>query len=160
MINFFPKDIPKATILLTIVSGPPGSGKTTSVKDKRNDDTLIIDFAEIKANVSGLPLYEAGDEYLEETINKRNEMLKSINDYKEAYFITNAAKYETRKYWADLLGAMQVKVYQAPPALCMKRIALDKTRGTRSLKFWEGLVNQWWSQHTIGPKELLIQFPR
>jgi len=147
-IDYFPIDIPAAKVPLTIISGPPGAGKTTSIKGKRTDGTLVIDFAEIKARVSGLPLYVAGDDYLEAAIAERNRMLKSINDYESAFFITNAPQYPIRKHWNDMLQPDTYNVLLTEADVCLDRIAKDPTRAVKSMEFWARLVNHWWDNYT------------
>ena len=154
-INWWPQDIEPSIIPLTLLSGPPGSGKSTSVV--RGDKVLVIDFADIKAKVSGLKLYEAGDMYLKDTIDERNRLLRklSTDEYDSAVFITNAPQYDTRKYWAEILQPSIRIIKAVDGATCMERISKDSTRETRSTEFWNDLVQSWWQKFNYGPGEII-----
>ncbi len=154
-INWWPQDINPSIIPLTIMCGPPGSGKSSSVKYSKSK--LVIDFADIKSSVSGMGLYEAGDDYLSETIEQRNILLRKLStyEYKSAVFITNAPLYSTRKYWADLLNPQNVIVKAVSKDVCLDRISKQASRHVRDAKFWDGLVSEWWVKFNYGPNETI-----
>lgn len=158
-----PNDLKKSIIPLTIICGPPGSGKSTYIENADREKTLVIDFAEIKSKVSSLKLYEAGDSWVDAALKERHRMLGLLSiqtQYMDAVFITLAPQRCVRIEWAERLGADKVIVLETDPFVCMDRIMKSNQRKVHTALFWETLVNDWWGGYVRDDNDIVIQCSR
>lgn len=65
-------------IPLLIVCGPPAAGKTAWARKQLAANGLLLDLDQIMAELSGLPLYEAGREWLNPAVRRRNRLLAQL----------------------------------------------------------------------------------
>lgn len=150
----------KSIIPLTIICGPPGAGKSTLINNKNRDETLVIDFAEIKSRVSGLGLYEAGDKWLVPALKERAKMLGILaapTQYKDAVFITLAPEKCVRSDWENMLGAEKIIVMETDPYTCIERIAKSSVRNVRTPLFWRTLIFDWWDTYVRSDSDEIIK---
>lgn len=114
---------------LTIVFGPPGSGKSTYVRDRAKSADVVIDLDEIRAEISGLPLYEGGSEWLGPAIRRRNSLLGGLKKIaRPAWFITTGSGKQDRMWWTDKLKPTNVVVMKPSIDECIARIRSDSRR--------------------------------
>ena len=140
-----------SAIPVTIVCGPPGSGKTTLVGERAGDRDIILDLDEIKAEISGLPLYRAGAEWLERALTERNRRLATLAHLtgdRRAWFIVGAPRAAERKTWKRLLRADAVEVLPVSPGECSRRIESDPRRADQ-LGRWDKLIDDWWRAYRL-----------
>lgn len=112
-----------SAIPLTIVCGPPASGKTTYVHKRSHPADLVIDLDVIASNLSGQSLHGWDrDEWLSPAIRARNEMLGFLSRAKsgKAWFIVSAPSQDERNWWQSKLGG-QVVLLDPGPAECKRR---------------------------------------
>lgn len=98
-----------SAIPLTIVSGPPASGKTTYIKENAKPGDIVIDLDSIMMKLR--PGYQHWTGALDsglfnQAIRQRNAMLGQLKREhgKRAWFIISAPTDAERKWWADKLG--------------------------------------------------------
>lgn len=146
-----PTGLPRSAVPLTIVCGPPGSGKTTFVEDRAHPGDVVIDLDEICARLSGRPWYRSGPEWIDPALKERNRMLRGLakarSTVQGAWFIVGAPTAEEREAWAVMLGAQAVIVLETPPVLCTARIRADERRGDIGRHF-DAAVAGWWRAYT------------
>ena len=144
---------------LTVICGPSGSGKTTYVESHKEKNDIVIDLDEIKSRLSGLPWYEAGDEWLGLAIDERNKMLESLstNKYNHAWYIVTAPKQEDRAFWQQQLQPYQTIILLTHINICKDRIINDTKRKGKEQKY-VNLAEKWWKDYTIGQNEVYISF--
>lgn len=70
--------LPRPACRVVLVSGPPGGGKSTFVSGARGASDLVLDLDDIMAELSGLPIYRAGVEWLLPALSLRNERLQGL----------------------------------------------------------------------------------
>jgi hypothetical protein len=129
-----PTDIPRSRIPITIVCGPPASGKTHYVQEHWLDGDVLICLDTIMAELSGQHGHQADRRYLPLALARRNAMLRHLADdaeHKRAWFIVSAPEPEERKRWADMLGGSVVTI-KADLATCLARIMADPTSEGRT----------------------------
>lgn len=135
---------------LTIVCGPPASGKTTYVAAHSRPGDLVIDLDEIIKTIKPghKPWVDATDKsVIDQAIRERNRLLASLKRWqgRMAWFIVSAPTPAERDWWRDMLGG---EVVLLNPGLkeCQRR-ALD--RGTPNAvagaKRWEQASGQPWA---------------
>lgn len=137
--------LPKPRIPVTVICGPPGSGKSTYALEHAGPNDLIIDLDIIRAQLSGTPLYSAGDGWTSLALDKRNEMLKALatdTKHEHCWFIVSAPTQDERKTWASKLNA-DVVLLDVPLHECVFRIRRDERRLGQQHRMIEA-AREWW----------------
>ena len=138
-----------STVPLTIVCGPPASGKSTYAKGNAKPDDLILDLDEIASALSGEPLH-AWDrsQWLSPAIRYRNDLLGKLSrqdaPWPAAWLIVSEPRAENRQWWADKMQPRRIVVLETPPAICMERVRQDTTR--KRERTYEA-IGRWWSEY-------------
>lgn len=145
-----PRPIPtmgRSMIPVTVVCGPPGSGKTTYVHNHAHRGDLILDLDAIFAALSGLATYDKPDALLPFVFAARDAIIARLaqhSDVRHAWIITSGADAAQRDQFAHQLGA-EVVVLDVDPSECLRRIEADPERhGKRP---WARLVREWWETY-------------
>lgn len=127
----WPVGLRRSRIPLTIVSGPPGSGKTTYAREHAGANDIIIDLDEIKAELAGASMYSAEARWTGPALLKRNDLLRSLAKpsppYTAAWFIVSAPEPLERRWWQERLGG-KLHVMDVDEAECIRRINADHRR--------------------------------
>lgn len=155
--SFFPKWLKPSIIPLTIVCGPPASGKSTYAALHAEQGDLIIDLDVIASGLSGEPLHTWDkDMWLHPALFRRNDLLGSLarpSLHRAAWFIVAEPKAEHRKWWADHLKPRSVVVMETPEAQCMANAKQDIDRDQRRTA---DAIASWWSTYTRRAGEMII----
>jgi len=132
------------------VCGPPGSGKTRYVDERRQPGDIVIDLDAIKARLSGHHWYHPqSDIRLDDAIHERNQRLRALAYEKaavRAWFIVGAPARSEREWWAKSLGNCSVIVLDVAPEVCLERIDMDERRAGRAREFSQA-VHGWWARY-------------
>ena len=144
-------DLQPSGIPINIICGPPGSGKTAYCQQNMVPGDTLIDIDIIKAKLSGLPIYHAGDEWLNKSIAERNAKLIKLQYYKHksAWLVASYPSYQDRKRMAEMLKA-KVTVLEVGPDECKKRIMNDKRRPQWAKIESCKAVDRWWKNYVSG----------
>jgi 5-methylcytosine-specific restriction protein A len=99
--------LPKPACPVTVVCGPPGSGKTTWAKEQAAAGDEIIDLDDCFTVVCGVHGHDADRKHLGAAIRVRNKMLASLAGKRagRAYVIVSAPTRAERDWWAETLSA-------------------------------------------------------
>jgi len=143
-----PKWMPRAIIPVTLVCGPPASGKSTYVDKHKGPDDLVVDLDEIASRMAGTTLHAWGVKWLGGAVRKRNEILASLHKqdakrYPMAWVIATEPRAEDRQWWVDRLGVSRVVVVETDAATCEARMVTDAERSSRC-----GAAASWWKNYT------------
>jgi len=131
----------------TLVAGPPGSGKSTWVRERAKPGDLILDTDLLYMSLSGCSRYTKPQPLLPfvlEAFEAAENRLLSMSDVGHAWIISAAPKIAQRAYYANR-GA-EVVVLAVPAAECIRRIAHDPVRNQPDAD-WEGWINRWWRDY-------------
>ncbi len=142
---------------VTVVCGPPGSGKTTYVRERAKWGDLIVDLDTIWSALTGLPLYDKPDPLLPFVVSCRDaiyERLSRANDVRQAWIITGGAKAHDRAAWRQR-GA-QVIVIETQATVCIARIRADNRRAKRAALLAR-LVTDWWHDYRRDAGDEIIE---
>jgi hypothetical protein len=155
----YPEWLRSSRVPLRLVCGPPASGKTTYVEQHLGINEQVLDLDFIKAQVSGLPLYQPGIAYLDEALRQRNTQLGELHSpycrLAGCWLIVTAPKVEHRLWWRGKLKPMSVLILATPADVCHARIDADDRRAmVRDLHHRE--VDRWWASYTKGAGERVI----
>lgn len=129
-----------SAIPLTILCGPPASGKTTHANEHAQPGDTIIDLDAIASSITGKAGHQRGTAHLNAAIRERNARLGALSrqTHGKAWFIVSAPTAQERTWWQAKLGGT-IKVIDPGPAACLSRIM---ERGTT----WQAkAVRQWYA---------------
>lgn len=145
-VSFFPEWLEPSASRLTIVFGPPGAGKSKYVEDTAASDDIKIDLDGIISDLSGLPLYHAGDEWLRRGVHFRNRLLAGLskNSDRAAWFITSGLRTD-RDWWVQKLSPTSVVLLNTGADTCKKRVKADNRRPRSVVDRHIKAIDHWWS---------------
>jgi hypothetical protein len=143
-----PSWMPRACIPVTLVCGPPASGKSRYVDMHKGEADLVIDLDVIASGLAGTGLHSWGMEWLGPAVRERNEILAGLHKpeakrHARAWLIAMEPEAKWRQWWVDTLGCSQVVVIETPAHVCDARLMTDPDRAGRAL-----VASQWWKQYT------------
>lgn len=127
-----------------IITGPPGSGKTTWVHENMKSGETVLDLDAIKCALLGNEDFHAqASEIVPMITVVRDSVFKAIseNTNKErCYIITTETDLSTLRQWQVYLNA-ELKVMDTPKEICMERVKNDPTRPDKDVFY--SLIDKW-----------------
>jgi 5-methylcytosine-specific restriction protein A len=141
----FPSDLMPSRIPLTIICGPPGSGKSTYLRNNIKPEDIVIDLDAIMSSLSGLAEHNNPKRWINPALNVRNRMLRSLASnerHRAAWFVIAAPNPRERTLWAQRLGG-KLLVMTTPLIECVRRIQADPARIGHDRRMIEAATN-WW----------------
>jgi len=145
--SLFPKWLKPSAIPLTIVCGPPASGKSTYAAQHAGPADLVIDLDVIASQLSGEPLHSWDDRWLHPALLKRNDLLGSLSrptTYRAAWFIVSEPTAARRDWWHRMLKPKAIIVLETPEAQCLANAAKD---ADRIQKQTADAIVSWWFRY-------------
>jgi 5-methylcytosine-specific restriction endonuclease McrA len=157
--SYRPDWLRPSLIPLTIVCGPPASGKNWYVKQRAGLDDQIIDLDQIACAVSGKPFTHQWDRslWLDMAMRGRNAMLGALSkkrDFSAAWLIMGEPNAQHRQWWADKLQPKAIIVIAADEATCMAHTAHDADRDMHHTALQ---VRRWWSEYKPRPGDQVVR---
>lgn len=145
----YPSDLFPVLGHLTIVCGPPGSGKSTYVKEHAKAGDVILDLDDIIVEMTGEPIFTASKDQAHAGLVERNRRLRMLANSKQtAWLIIAGAGQRLRDKWSAMLGASKVIVLDTPANECLRRIGKDTRRRAR----YEERVAKWFATENYKPR--------
>lgn len=138
-----------STIPVTIVAGPPGSGKTTYVQQRARWGDLVIDVDALYAALSGLPWYEKPLDLLPFVLDARDAVIARLarqSDVGRAWIITGEPDTDKLDELREALEATELIVLDVSQEECYKRVRGDSRRADKAEQQCK-LVDSWFKAH-------------
>lgn len=141
-----PADLKPSRIPIVIVTGPPGSGKSSYVRERAGPRDRVICLDTIMAKISGQPEHHAPRHLIGKAMETRNAMLRKLADdavHERAWFIVAAPNPADRRKWARMLGG-ELVVLDTPLRECIRRIKADDSRPPERRAEMAEVAEKWW----------------
>jgi predicted kinase len=151
-----PSDLKKSAVPLTIVCGPPGSGKSSYVRKHASADDIVICLDTIMQALSSLPEHHTSVYYLPDALERRNAMLRALateSTAKAAFFIVSAPSPSDRAKWRSRLGG-RLHIMETPAVECIRRIKADPSRASGKDRMIKAVVSWWLANPHLETKSL------
>jgi len=128
---------------ITILCGPPCSGKTTYAREHAVAGDVVLDYDELMAELSGMPLYYQPFSLRGEAERVFQERAAAM---RQGWIIRSAPRKEQRGYLRELYHARSL-VLIVPAAICIARLELTGRPADVKLRQRE-YVYEWHRQYT------------
>lgn len=143
-----PSDLAPSRIPCVMVCGPPNGGKHPYVSQHACNNDTVIDMDQITPELSGLPVWASGLEWLNKALTERNKRLRALardTTHDRAWFLINAPNPRERGLWARMLGA-KVAMLAPPLDECIRRIHAEPYHEGYTERMAEA-AQDWWSRN-------------
>lgn len=155
-----PEWLRPACVPFTLVSGPPGAGKTTWVEAHKGPADLVLDLDVIIAKLSGQPIFCAtSDTWRDQALRWRNvrlSLLSYIHRWPAAWLVIMEPRPKWRAWWTAKMGARSV-VLESEPRACIDNLMADTRRPALVKDKHAELATWWWSAYQRRPEDLIIR---
>jgi hypothetical protein len=136
---------------VSIVYGPPMSGKTTYIRQYMNRGDLVVDMDRLYEAVSLLPEYDKPDNLLSNVMGIHNQLIDNIKTrygkWGSAWVVGGYADHYKRDQLANNLGA-ELIFCDVSKEECLSRLEVDEGRRCRKDE-WIGYINKWFDRYTV-----------
>ncbi len=142
------------TSCVTVVAGPPGSGKSTWVRGRMQRGDLVVDLDSLTSALTGLPHHDKPDSVLPFAIAARDALVSKIaleGCPRRAWIIAMAANPDHREAIADCVEG-GIVVLETPAEVCKQRVV-----GRPGDIEWHHLIDEWWSQYERGASDTVVE---
>lgn len=129
-----------------VVAGPPGSGKTTWVKQNAQRGDVIVDLDLLFVALSGRVLYDKPESLLPVVWAARDavvDQLAAEGVAGDAYVITASPQRSKMQALCNRLRA-ELVLLNVDAETCKQRLRNDVRRDSET--DWSGLVDAWWDE--------------
>jgi hypothetical protein len=144
---------------LTIVCGPPASGKSTYVAQHKGEADVVIDLDAIAIKTFGKPVALLPKDLRLACIKARNGQLRDLMtgdaSAPMAWLIVTEPEAHKRQWWDDTLKPRSIIVIATPEADCIARAKAD-TKQQRPADV-ASTIASWWQTYGPRPSEVVIR---
>lgn len=149
---------------VTIVCGPPGSGKTTFVMDRKEKGDIVVDIDWLWMALTGLDYYDKPDHLVPFVLDVRKMIIERLQlegsdttpILHNVWIISGSPNAIERKELQYKFPSSRVIVLEQSVEQCMENIRQDQRREGKSIP-WEQLVKKWWVEYTPRDGEQVIK---
>jgi predicted kinase len=134
-----------SAIPVTIVCGPPASGKSYYVNANAKPGDVVIDFDVIRKSIGGKK-WDQTDSVIRQAFKIRADLIRGLahSTARHAWLIVTAPTQGERDAWQQALGNAEVVVIATPVDQCLARIAADPDRA-EAAEAQADAVRAWWA---------------
>ena len=145
-----PDGIKPSAIPVTLVCGPPASGKTTYIGQHASATDTVIDF-DVYLKQIGAEKWTTDKDAVKAAFRIRDAHLRSLSSAKEghAWIIAMAPTKGERQAWGKALGQVNVVMLDVPADVCIARLSNDADRA-KAIGTMKRVIADWWASYERG----------
>ena len=138
--------------LAYLICGPPGSGKTTYVKEHMIEGDLVVDLDAIASALAGGGHYARNGAIRDAALLVKEMLLSQPFDDVRAIWLIDSGQTKKRRdkirgrLTRDPNRRLSVVMLEVPASECIKRILRDERRAKRAEQ-WKEIVYKWWRDY-------------
>lgn len=142
-----PDGLKPSAIPVTLVCGPPASGKTTYIAQHAAPRDTVIDFDAYLKQI-GAQKWTADRDAVRQAFLIRDAHLRALSSATSgrAWVIAMAPTKGERKAWAQALGDVTTVMLDVPADVCIARLQGDADRA-HAIGQMQRVIRQWWSDY-------------
>ena len=141
---------PPAEKKVYLVYGPPLSGKSSLVREKKSREDIVVDIDKLYESITLLPAYEKPKQLIGNVMGIHNQLIDNIKTrygkWNNAWIIGGYADKYKRNRLADDVGA-ELIFCDVSKEECLVRLEHDKDRNYLK-KEWESYIDKWFETYT------------
>lgn len=134
-----------------LVYGPPLSGKTTLVMERKSRDDIVVDIDRIYEAITLLPAFEKPSHLIGNVMSMHNALIDNIRTrygkWNNAWIIGGYPDKYKRNRLAEDVGA-EIILCDVSKEECLVRLEKDKDRNYLKDK-WTKYIDDWFEKHTV-----------
>jgi predicted kinase len=146
-----PDGIKPSAIPVTLVCGPPASGKTTYIAQHAAPGDIVIDF-DVYLKQIGAKKWTTDPDAVRKAFRIRDAYLRALETARSgrAWVIAMAPSARERKAWAEALGDLRVVLLDVPAETCAARLGQDADRAHAKARMLAA-IRSWWLDYEPTP---------
>lgn len=133
-----------------LVYGPPLSGKTTFVRERKSRDDIVVDIDRIYEAITLLPAFDKPSHLIGNVMSMHNALIDNIRTrygkWNNAWIVGGYPDKYKRNRLAEEVGA-EVILCDVSKEECLIRLEKDKDRNYFN-KEWKQYIDDWFEKHT------------
>ncbi len=134
---------------MIVVIGPPGSGKSTLVRERMKWGDLVVDVDELFRALTLRPMWEHPPMAINVVLTVRDYLIES---FEPAWVVSTNARADYREGMREKYGA-EVVVLETPADVCLARIEADGREGD-----WGERVTRWWGEYEADARDEVVSY--
>ena len=129
---------------MVVVTGAPGSGKSTYVRDKADSTDMIYDFDEIAKAISNMGNRDERPEWAYAIVHMMRGMIAEYRGPTQLWMVGTMPSAWEKRYYAKRYNA---KIYVIDPGIdkVKQQLQADKTRPNKTQ--WLSLIDKWYDEY-------------
>lgn len=134
---------------MTIVAGPPCSGKTTYVAEHKKENDLVIDLDALQQALGSDNTHGHNPALLPFALEARDAIINRLgrpHDLNHVWIIRTAPTNKERRQWWQA----NVIVLETPKDVCHARADANRP------PLWHDLIDAWWEKYEPNPSDKII----
>jgi 5-methylcytosine-specific restriction protein A len=147
---FRPDWLKPSLIPVTLVFGPPCSGKTAWIARSSATGDLTVDLDLIASSLACSSVHTWDRTWLGPAIRRRNDLVGRLSKppvpWPTAWIIMSGATSEERLWWRDKLHARRTVIIETPEEICQQRLERDPERAPRRDDI-AAAIRDWWRRY-------------
>ncbi len=134
---------------ITVVWGPPASGKSTFVAERRSENSLTFDFDRIMQALSGLPPHHKNPSLVSLVLQIRGMAIQSLFTYfgvDDVWIIATRVKEDLKEALEGL--DVQYHLMDTDKETCLDRVASDPDRADVAEEMIS-VIEEWFEEQAV-----------
>lgn len=130
-----------------VIAGPPCAGKNTYIERHRQPGDVLIDYDEIMAERTGLPLHQHDPAWAERVQSEYDQRVAMLLDSEHHGWIITASPFAARRH------RFHVEVRLLVPSM---QVALERAASHRPAE-WQDRIRDWYRRYEPDARDVVVR---